>query len=56
MMDFSSTGFGIENKCALEIEGDEFKIISSGGNAFLFKDKKIEPLNAGENYKFKSVA
>ncbi|MGC8590467.1 peptidase E [Athalassotoga sp.] len=55
MMDFSDTGFGIENKCAMEIEDDEFRIISAGGNAFLFKDQKIEPLNAGETYKFKSV-
>jgi dipeptidase E len=55
MMNFSDIGFGIENKCAMEIHDGEFKIISAGGNAFLFKGQKIIPLNVGETYKFKTL-
>ncbi len=50
IMNSSNTGLGVENKCAIEIKGDEFRIISCGGNAFLFKRQKIELLNVNKTY------
>lgn len=44
-------GFGLENKYAMEIEGDELRVIPCGGNAFLFNEQKIDQLNIGETYK-----
>jgi len=49
MRDSPLTGIGVENNCAVKIYDGKFEILSSG-NAFLFKNGRIEPLQNKKLY------